>query len=233
MRRAVLSFLMLSTANLASPATVADWVQWAADGGNHQFYRAVLVPGGLSWEQASAAAGALGGQLVTIGSAGENAFVYGLVSSGEFWYPSGGHFHGPWLGGFQPGGSPEPGGNWQWVTGETWSYSNWFPGQPDNYGGDQNRLIFYNDQLSPSDRWDDLNEFEAPIRGFVVERPTPPCPGDLDHDGVVSQSDLGILLQGFGCTAGVGRCAGDLDADGDTDQGDLGELLAAFGTNCP
>jgi hypothetical protein len=30
-----------------------------------------------------------------------------------------------WLGGFQPAGSPEPEGNWQWVTREPFSYSNW------------------------------------------------------------------------------------------------------------
>ena len=60
-----------------------------------------------------------------------------------------------------------------------------------------------------------------------------PCPGDLDGDGFVGQSDLGILLSDFGCTDGVGNCPGDIDGDGDTDQGDLGALLSAFGQSCP
>jgi hypothetical protein len=55
------------------------------------------------------------------------------------------------------------------------------------------------------------------------------CPGDLDHDGFVGQSDLGILLGDFGCDSGTGACAGDADGDGDTDQTDLGILLANYG----
>jgi glucose/arabinose dehydrogenase len=53
-------------------------------------------------------------------------------------------------------------------------------------------------------------------------------PGDLDGDGCVGQSDLGILLAAFNNTP-----AGDLDEDGDTDQSDLGILLANFGAGCP
>jgi formylglycine-generating enzyme required for sulfatase activity len=58
-------------------------------------------------------------------------------------------------------------------------------------------------------------------------------PGDLNGDGCVNQSDLGILLSDFGCTGG--GCAGDIDGDGDTDQADLGILLSNFnqGPNCP
>ncbi|MBW7904460.1 MAG: S8 family serine peptidase [Phycisphaerae bacterium] len=58
-------------------------------------------------------------------------------------------------------------------------------------------------------------------------------PGDLNGDGCVNQSDLGILLSDFGCAGG--GCAGDADGDGDTDQADLGILLSNFnqGPNCP
>jgi hypothetical protein len=51
--------------------------------------------------------------------------------------------------------------------------------------------------------------------------------GDLDGDGDVDQSDLGILLADWGCTGG--DCAGDCDGDGDTDQSDLGILLSHWG----
>ncbi len=53
------------------------------------------------------------------------------------------------------------------------------------------------------------------------------CPGDLDGDLHVGQSDLGILLASYGLDAG-----GDVDGDGDTDQSDLGVLLANYGTDC-
>ena len=53
----------------------------------------------------------------------------------------------------------------------------------------------------------------------------PPCNADLDGDGYVGQTDLGVLLAAYGNGAG-----GDLDNDGDTDQADLGILLAAYDT---
>ncbi|MFG0251464.1 MAG: Ig domain-containing protein, partial [Phycisphaerales bacterium JB038] len=52
-------------------------------------------------------------------------------------------------------------------------------------------------------------------------------PGDLDDDGDVDQSDLGVLLASYGLDAG-----GDCDGDGDTDQSDLGILLAHYGEQC-
>jgi hypothetical protein len=56
-------------------------------------------------------------------------------------------------------------------------------------------------------------------------------PGDLNDDGCVDQSDLGILLADWNCTGG--DCPGDCDGDGDTDQADLGILLAYWGEGCP
>jgi hypothetical protein len=55
--------------------------------------------------------------------------------------------------------------------------------------------------------------------------------GDINGDGDVDQSDLGILLADYGCTSPPAEtCAGDLDGDGDTDQSDLGVLLASYGS---
>ncbi len=57
------------------------------------------------------------------------------------------------------------------------------------------------------------------------------CPteilGDLNGDGCVDQSDLGILLAAYGNDDG-----GDIDGDGDTDQADLGTLLGNYGQGC-
>ncbi len=55
----------------------------------------------------------------------------------------------------------------------------------------------------------------------------PDCPGDLDGDLDVDQSDLGLLLASYDLDDG-----GDVDGDGDTDQSDLGVLLANYGTDC-
>ena len=53
-------------------------------------------------------------------------------------------------------------------------------------------------------------------------------PGDLDGDGAVTGSDLGILLGNWGATSG-GASAGDLNGDGTVDGADLGLLLADWG----
>ncbi len=53
------------------------------------------------------------------------------------------------------------------------------------------------------------------------------CPGDLNGDLVVDQSDLGTLLASYGVDDG-----GDVDGDGDTDQADLGQLLSVYGGVC-
>jgi hypothetical protein len=68
------------------------------------------------------------------------------------------------------------------------------------------------------------------VRYLPVPDAPPGCPGDLDGDGDVDQSDLGILLANYGCVARkpARLCAGDLDGDGDTDQSDLGVLLANY-----
>lgn len=54
----------------------------------------------------------------------------------------------------------------------------------------------------------------------------PPCPADLNADGVVNGADLGLLA------AAWQTAAGDLDGDGTTSGADVGLLLAAWGA-CP
>lgn len=53
------------------------------------------------------------------------------------------------------------------------------------------------------------------------------CPADLDHDGVVRGSDLGLLFVGWG-----GDGPADLDGDGVVGGSDLGLLFVAWGP-CP
>lgn len=85
-------------------------VKWT----NGHCYEAVLYPG-FSWYGAKAACEARGDHLVTITSAKENEFVYGLVSgSNAFWYLDAfGNGLGPWLGGYQEDCAPEPDGGWR------------------------------------------------------------------------------------------------------------------------
>ncbi|MFO0838116.1 MAG: hypothetical protein U1D55_06270 [Phycisphaerae bacterium] len=63
---------------------------------------------------------------------------------------------------------------------------------------------------------------------YVAGGATSPCPGDLNNDRAVNETDLGILLAAWQAGAG-----GDLDGDSDTDEADLGILLANWGQVCP
>ena len=153
-------------------------VQWA---GNAHWYEAVYAgPGGIDWTAARQAAEDGGGYLATCTSAAENDFVFSLVSGNPgFWHvnPSG-DASGPWIGGYQPPGSPEPGGGWTWVTGEPWSYANWLDEEPDNLGGNQNYLRYIAENPPTTDKkWCDGNNTD-PIRGYIVERDVLSAPGE-------------------------------------------------------
>jgi hypothetical protein len=54
------------------------------------------------------------------------------------------------------------------------------------------------------------------------------CAADLDADGVVGASDLGILLGSWGPSSVIGA-PGDLDCDADVDAADLATLLGLWG----
>ena len=186
----------------------AESVQWRIeDGGNGHWYETIVADqpvevggplfvdgvwvtgytGGITWTEARDAATVEGGWLVDVTSAAENAFVYDLVEPTlhpEFWFQELGDIHqnglGPWLGGFQPAGSPEPGGNWQWITGSQFTdasgnptqYTNWYTGypQPQNTyqivgsGPPEDALHFY--ALSPD--WNDYPSWTV-TSGYVVE----------------------------------------------------------------
>ena len=163
----------LAFAGASAPATPVVWN--TTDGGNGHAYEVVAAPETLSWETARAAAKTRGGDLATITSPAENAFVFVLADSADYWIDYDGHIPmGPWLGGFQPLGSPEPDGGWQWVTGEPFAYTNWAPGppaQPSNTSG-EDRLHFFvaetAGQRGPT--WNDVqNNGQALPRAYVVE----------------------------------------------------------------
>lgn len=70
----------------------------------------------------------------------------------------------------------------------------------------------------------------APVAdmGAYERQPPAPVPGDLNGDGKVNQSDLGILLAAFGtCIGQPGyNAVADIDGDGCVGQSDLGTLLS-------
>ena len=172
MRTLIIGVVGLALASATFGQLWAARIQWADNG---HYYEAVsLGASNISWDDASVAAGAVGGYLVTTTSAEENDFVLALVDSPEFWTVSvgGGYNIGPWIGGFQYPPTPSVAENWQWTTGEDWDFTNWYPGSPDDSNGDQDKLHFLGLGNQRTSKWNDLANYDIataiPV-AYVIE----------------------------------------------------------------
>jgi hypothetical protein len=61
----------------------------------------------------------------------------------------------------------------------------------------------------------------------------PPCPPDVNSDGVVDLADLAVVLSNFGMTGGASHADGDVNGDTNVDLADLAVVLGQFGAVCP
>jgi len=178
----LLLFLAGAAVCLPVPSTHAAIHEWAiADGGNGHFYETVPVSEAKIANDAEFEAASRGGHLVHINSAEENAFVFSKIMGPEFWFQSGSTYNGPLLGAYQPAGPDysEPDGGWQWFAqnghpqNTPMTYTNWRPGQPDNFGGDEGAILFWNwDSTDPSPYWNDVYALVA--SSYVIEYDTDP-----------------------------------------------------------
>ena len=107
----------------------------------HSYYRSTGI---AYWSVAKANCDAMGGHLVTVTSSGENSFLYNL-------WPSG------WIGLTDEVTE----GTWKWVTGESYSYSNWNSGEPNNSGNEDYV------QFVSGGRWNDLSNSNS--LAYVIE----------------------------------------------------------------
>lgn len=98
---------------------------------NGNYYQAVDNPG-VTWQEAFEATEDLEfkgckGHLATITSQNESDWVVANINGAV----TGGY----WFGGKQASGTTDPAEGWSWVTGENWLYTNWFGGEPNDFGG--------------------------------------------------------------------------------------------------
>ncbi|MBL8064351.1 MAG: hypothetical protein JNM34_00685 [Chthonomonadaceae bacterium] len=158
--------------------STSDWVQW---GGNGHWYRAIYIPAGCSWVEADIIARQQGGHLATMTTAAENDFVFSLADDPRYFVtdPNNGNIYGPWIGLVQAANGQEPGGGWGWVTGEAFSYTRWFPGEPNNTAGQEDWGCFLQKSGNLGPFWNDLFDGSRPrnnpqLTSLIVESPYPP-----------------------------------------------------------
>jgi hypothetical protein len=134
----------------------------------------VLVPEGITWVDANSSAEQNGGHLVTITSQEENDFVFDLVNDDIYWgYQGNGWRVGAWIGAYQEGGSAEPDGGWNWITGEPFEYANWMEGQPNsnpNYAPENENVINFGFAKSRVDTWNDRRDYSQ-VYAYIIEFP--------------------------------------------------------------
>lgn len=214
--------------------TSATWSTSA--GGNGHRYEVYKVAGGITWSAARSAALAAGGHLATCTTAAENDFVFGLVNDPQVWALSVNSFSiGPWLGGVQPGGSPEPAGGWQWDDGEAWSYTRWAPGEPNEAcsGVPENSLCYWNNSMLPAPvpvpTWNDLPDAGCggAVIAYVVEVDFATiCAGD---GSVIACPCANQGAAGNGCANSVFAAGSRLDVSGVSSVANDSIALAASG----
>ena len=142
----------------------AALLQWTvADGGNDHWYDVISY--NANWENAKIDAQNRYGYLATLTSAQENAFVWNN-------FPNNLYF----LGGYQTNRDLEPGGNWAWVSGEPWSYTNWHPNEPNDGVGypilHEEYLEFKG--ITTNGEWNDIDDRLR--AGYIIEYNSKPVP---------------------------------------------------------
>ena len=128
-----------------------------------------LFETGLVWDEAKAYCEKLGGHLMTVTSAEEQKILEGLLEKE-------GNKNSYWL-----GATEGADGNYAWITGEAFSYTNWANNQPDNHHGTEDSLMVYRNQ----------NPYASSNLGEW---------NDLDHDGTcLDEAFFGLENFGFIC----------------------------------
>lgn len=119
-----------------------------------------LVQQAMTWNEAKSYCESHGGHLATISDASEYQKVLDAMS--------GTNVHVCWVGGYRDGST------WKWITGETFSYTAWASGEPNNDGGVENYLALLK---TPSDEWgwydcpnDVSGTYKSKYLGFVMEQ---------------------------------------------------------------
>jgi hypothetical protein len=150
---------------VVEPIKLPSVVQWkVSDGGNGHYY--LLTNSELTWPEAENYAQSLGGHLASITSSAENDFVRTNFASSEFWIGA---------------NDAAVEGDFQWSSGEPFSYSNWWFGEPNDSGGIEDYALI---NFVESGRWND--GADGVTRRGIVELPAEAISTDFQPTSVSS-----------------------------------------------
>jgi len=167
--RLLLGMLVAGISGVGVAATLVE--QFASpvsdlDGHRYVIYSAGDFDHPISWSDARDAAGAAGGYLATVTSAGEESFLQDAFAGSRIFVGV-----APWIG--LSDAAQE--GTFRWVTGpdagQALGYSDWLTGEPNNNGptGNEDYVTWSNYPWGPAGgAWNDVNEGER-IWQLLVE----------------------------------------------------------------
>lgn len=144
--------LVLSAILVLSPLGVQAWAwSWHTWGGSEYS----LTDNSTTWELAEAEAVAALGHLVTINDASEQTHLIGSYSSSNNY----------WIG-FTDRVDE---GVWKWISGQTWTYTNWNTQEPNNSGNEDYAVMNW----GSGGTWGDLMNSPGRSISGIIERPVP------------------------------------------------------------
>ena len=145
--------------------------------------RYLLTSGAKNWEAAQAEARQQGGNLVTINSAAEEAWLKQTFGERDFWI------------GINDRAQE---GRFEWVSGEAVTYTNWAPGEPNDALGDQD---YGRMNYGANKQWDDhFTNINLP--GLIeIKENTPEPPAPSNPGGIALETNLFSVDENAGSVA--------------------------------
>ena len=150
-----------------------------SDGDEVRSSRFAKITGKFTWNSAKLDAEKKGGTLATFSTNYEWQFALGQLGPQAL-----DGITGLWIGASD---SSEE-GDWRWITGEPFGFSNWATGQPDNVNGAGYAEVSGEVGLAPG-FWFDTPE-QAIRDGYILERYTDPNKADTDGDGLTDYDEI-------------------------------------------
>ncbi len=166
---------LVAVAALASIGSAAKAETWALGdwhlAGDGNYYSVQKITGdSTGWliakGQAAALTGPTGGPvtLASITSADIDAFVFAGVDTPTYWsLDVAGNNEGPNLGGYQTDKNAEPAGDWAWVNGDAFAYTQWNPSEPSNQSNDEDFMTLFATGNGRTGNWNDISSAASPM----------------------------------------------------------------------